>query len=216
MLARAEARAGDRPPTWDRIAAIYQAAGRVTQAERAAARAGGPSGGHPVALWATRTRARYGLPPDAARFRIAPDDEGAYVAAVRELLDLIYAGKTGPAQAKARAAEKKWKGAPGILAARCDLHLRLGDKGAAKRLCAQAVAAWPGTAWAHYLEGVIALQEHKDERAVATLRAAIAADPELAQAYRALGKALTRVKDDPGWGALAKDYQRQFGQALPR
>lgn len=214
LLARAETRAGEDASTWDRIAAIYQASGRVTQAEKAAARAGG--GAHPVAVWATRTRARYGLPPDGKKFRIAPDDEGAYVAAVRELLDLIYAGKTGPAQAKAKAAEKRWKGAPGILAARCDLHLRLGDKGAAKRLCAQAVAAWPGAAWAHYLEGVIALQEHKDARAVLTLRAAIVADPELAQAYRALGKALARTKDDAGWAALATEYQQKFGQALPR
>ncbi len=213
MLARAEARA--QGPAWERIAAIYQAAGSVTKAE-AAAKKSAAGDKHPVIAWATRTRARYGLPPDGKKFKIVPDDEGAYVAAVRELLDLIYAGKTGPAQVKARAAEKRWPRAPGILAARCDLQLRLGDKGGAKRLCAQAVAAWPGAAWAHYLEGVIALQEHKDGRAVAALRAAITADPELSQAYRALGKALSRTKDDAGWAALATEYQQRFGQALPR
>lgn len=218
LVAGVEARAGERAPVWDRVAAIYQATGRVTQAEAAARRSQDLAGAasHPILEWAARHRARYGLPPDARRWKIAPADEGDYVVAVRQLLDLIYADKVSEAQAAIRAAEKRWKGAPGILAARCDLHLRRGDRGAARTLCAQAVAAWNGAAWAHYLEGVMALQDHKDARAVTSLRAAVAADPELGQAYRALGKALTRTKDDAGWTALAAEYQRRFGQQLPR
>lgn len=219
LLPRAEERAGDRAPMWDRIAEIYQAAGAVTLAEGAAAHSAAlnkRAEPHPIAAWAAGTRARYGLPPDAKRWKIKPTEEGAYVQAVRELLDLVYANKMPEAQAKAKAAEKRWKGAPGILAARCDLHLRLNDKATAKKLCAQAVAAWKGTAWALYLEGVIGLQEHKDAAAVASLRAAIAADPGLGQAYRALGKALSRTKDDAAWQALATDYQQKFGTALPR
>ncbi|MBZ0238012.1 MAG: hypothetical protein K8M05_37210 [Deltaproteobacteria bacterium] len=218
LLPEVEKRAGDKAPVWDRVAAIYQATGRITQAEAAAKRAMAltKATSHPLVEWAARTRARYGLPPDGKRWKIAPADEGDYIAAVRELLDLIYAGKTGEAQAKARAAEKRWRGAPGILGARCDLHLRLGETAAAKRLCAQAIAGWKGAAWAQYLDGVIALQERKDARAAASLRAAITADPELAQAYRALGKALARQKDEAAWSALAEDYQKKFGQALPR
>lgn len=218
LLPEVEKRAGDQAPVWDRVAAIYQATGRISQAEGAARRAMAitKATSHPLVEWAARTRARYGLPPDGKRWKIAPADEGDYIAAVRELLDLIYAGKTGEAQTKARAAEKRWAGAPGILGARCDLHLRLGETGTAKRLCAQAVKAWSGAAWAQYLEGVIALQEHKDARAEVSLRAAIAADPELGQAYRALGKALARQKDDAAWNELAEVYQRKFGQALPR
>ncbi len=218
LVAQVEERAAERAPVWDRIAAIYQATGRITQAEAAAARSAAitNAGTHPVTEWATRTRARYGLPPDARRWKITPADEGAYVAAVRELLDLVYAGKIGQAQARARAAEKKWKGAPGILGARCDLHLRQGETAAAKKLCAQAIAAWSGAAWAHYLEGVMALQARKDSRAITSLRAAITADPELAQAYRALGKALGRTRDTAAWTTLADDYQRRFGQSLPK
>lgn len=221
ILPRAEERAGTRVPMWDRIAELYQAMGAVTLAEAAAAKSVAAAGAgaptvHPIAEWAARTRARYGLPPDGARWKIKPADEGAFIAAVRELLDLVYADKIADAQKRAKEAEKKWKGAPGILAARCDLHLRKGDRGGAKRLCAQAIAAWKGAAWAHYLEGVIGLQERRDARAVASLRAAIAADPELGQAYRALGKALSRTKDDAAWQKLAAEYQKKFGQTLPR
>ncbi|HUQ07493.1 MAG TPA: tetratricopeptide repeat protein [Kofleriaceae bacterium] len=218
LLAEVEKRAGERAPVWDRVAEIYQATGRISQAEAAARRsmAISKAPSHPLIEWSSRTRARYGLPPDAKRWKIAPADEGDYIAAVRELLDLIYAGKIPEAQAKARAAEKRWRNAPGILGARCDLHLRQGDTAAAKKLCAQAIAGWSGAAWAHYLEGVIALQEHKDARAEKSLRAAVTADPELGQAYRALGKALSRQKKDADWSALAATYQQKFGQALPR
>lgn len=218
LLPEVEKRAGEKVQVWDRVAEIYQATGRITQAEAAARKSMelSKAASHPLLEWSTRTRARYGLPPDARKFKISAADEGDYIAAVRELLDLIYAGKIAQAQAKARAAEKRWKGAPGILGARCDLHLRQNEVGAAKRLCAQAIAAWKGAAWAHYLEGVIALQEHKDARAETSLRAAIAADPELGQAYRALAKALVRQKKDAEWSALAEEYARRFGQGLPK
>jgi predicted Zn-dependent protease len=218
LLVEVEKRAGERAPVWDRVAEIYQATGRISQAEAAARRsmAISKAPSHPLIEWSARTRARYGLPPDGKKWKIAPADEGEYIAAVRELLDLIYAGKIPEASARARAAEKRWRGAPGILGARCDLHLRQGETAAAKKLCAQAIAGWSGAAWAHYLEGVIALQEHKDARAEKSLRAAVAADPELGQAYRALGKALYRQKKEADWSALAATYQQKFGQALPR
>lgn len=218
LLPEVEKRAGEKVQVWDRVAEIYQATGRITQAEAAARRAMelSKASSHPLLEWTARTRARYGLPPDGRKFKIAQSDEGDYIATVRELLDLIYAGKTAQAQAKARAAEKRWKGAPGILGARCDLHLRQNEVATAKRLCAQAIAAWPGAAWAQYLEGVIALQEHKDARAETSLRAAIAADPELGQAYRALAKSLVRQKKDAEWSTLAEQYAQKFGQALPK
>jgi tetratricopeptide (TPR) repeat protein len=218
LVGKIEERAGDRAPVWDRVAEIYQATGRVTFTEAAAKHSMEiqKATTHPLLEWAARTRARYGLPPDGKRWKIKPDDEGEYIAAVRELLDLIYAGKTAEAEGKARAAEKRWKGAPGILGARCDLHLRLGERGTAKKLCAQAIAGWKGAAWAQYLEGVMAIQEHKDAQAEVSLRAAIAADPELGQAYRALGKALQRAKNDAAWKTLADEYVRRFGQPLPK
>ncbi len=218
LLAQVEARAGERAPVWDEVATVYQVLGLVTHAERAAARSTAiakPTTPHPVTVWAGRTRARYGLPPDARRWKIAVDDEGEYVTAVRELLDLVYANKPARVATQAAAAEKRWKGAPGILAARCDLHLRQGELPRARPLCKQAIAGWAGAAWAQYLAGVIAFQDGQPKVAVGALRRAIAADPELAQAYRALAKALKVTGDKAGRQALATEYTRRFGSGLP-
>ena len=218
LMTQVEQRAGERAEAWDQVATIYQGLNLVTSAERAGARAaqlGKRTEPHPVVAWAGRTRARYGLPPDARRWKIAVADEGEYVLAVRELLDLIYASKTSEAVTKATAAEKRWKAAPGILAARCDLHLRQGELAKARTLCRQAIAGWPGAAWALYLGGVIAFQDGKPRDAVKSLQRAIAADPELAQAYRALGKALKVTNATAERDALAAEYQRRFGSALP-
>jgi len=65
------------------------------------------------------------------------------------------------------------------------------------------------------------LLELKETSAAATkagierLKKAIAVDPELAQAWRALGKAYQRAKDEKALQELAAEYQAKFGQALP-
>lgn len=209
--------AGERAEVWLAIATFYQGQNLVTRAEAAAARATAakPGSADDVVSWARRTRARYGLPPNAKRWKIGELDEGAYVAAVRELLDAIYANKLDDAKARAAAADKKWKNAPGLLAARCDLAMRTNQAGAARGLCDKAIAAWGGAAWALYLRGVLLVQGGKLKPAIASLRAAIAAEPELGQAYRALGKALDRAGDTAGRTALANEYAARFGQALP-
>lgn len=216
LLARLEARA-DRADVWLQIAAIYQAQTLVTRAEAAAARAHAitAGSGDDVTAWARRTRARYGLPPDARAWRIGADDEGAYVTAVRGILDSIYANQLPTAKKAAAAASKRWPGAPGLLAARCDLALRDNQLGAARKLCDQAIAAWPGAAWALYLRGILLLQSNKAAPAIASLRAAIAAEPELAQAYRTLGKAYDRTGDTAAKDALAADYAARFNARLP-
>ena len=47
------------------------------------------------------------------------------------------------------------------------------------------------------------------------LEAAIAADPDLGQAWRALGRAYRRVKDQRRLDELSKDYAAKFGSPLP-
>ena len=165
-------------------------------------------------IWATRLRARYGLPP-AGKAKIPEADEPTYVAAVREILDLVYASKFPAAEAKARLADKRWPRTPGVLGARCDLALRKGSAPAASALCDQAIKAWAGAAWAQYLRGVIALQRGKTAPAITALKAAVAAEPELAAAYRTLGKAYTMAGDRAGHDALDADYQQRFGSRLP-
>jgi tetratricopeptide (TPR) repeat protein len=201
------------PAAWLELAAAHQQLGNVTAAEQAVARAGATE--HPVQTWAVRVRARYGLPPNAARFRIGPTEEGAYVAAVRAVLDLTYAGKLTEAEQAASKAEKRWPRAPGLLAARCDLSFRQGNASRATQQCKAAIAGYDGAAWAHYLLGVLILRGRDTKAGIASLRKAITADPELAQAWRALGKALERAGDKAALETLRSEYQQRFRQTLP-
>ncbi|MBK9032453.1 MAG: hypothetical protein IPL61_14280 [Myxococcales bacterium] len=216
-LAQVDGLAGERVDVWLTLAQIYMSQGLVTLAERAADRAEAVTAGaaDEVRVWASRTRGRYGLPPGGAPGGIALADEGDYVNAVRELLAAIYADKFAVAKQQAAAAGKRWKGAPGLLAARCDLALRQQQLGAARALCDQAIAAWSGAAWALYLRGVLLVGAGKVQPAIASLRAAIAAEPELAQAYRTLAKALDRAGDAVGRAELAAAYAQRFGAKLP-
>lgn len=213
LVPRAEALAANDRAAWEQIAAIYQGQGMITSAEGAIAHVA-PGADHPVVTWAARRRARYGLPPDG-KGKVPPADEAAYVTAVRELLDLVYASKFPAAEAKAKAAEKRWPGTPGMLGARCDLALRKGAPAAAVGYCDKAIKVWPGAAWAQYLRGVMALQKGKTAPAITALRAAIAAEPELAAAYRTLGKAYSMAEDKAAHDALDAEYGQRFGARLP-
>ncbi len=202
-----------RAAAWEQIASIYQGLGALSWAEDAAAQTGVAD--HPIASWASRTRARYGVPRDGARFKITAATEAELVTTVRQILDLVYASKLADAERAARKAEKRWPGAPGILAARCDLAMRQKQDAAAKKLCRQAIDAYDGAAWAHYLLGILILKGKDTAAGVLELRAAIAADPGLGQAWRALAKALKRAKDQAALDELKKRYVEQFGQSLP-
>ncbi|MEZ4367920.1 MAG: hypothetical protein R2939_16815 [Kofleriaceae bacterium] len=101
---------------------------------------------------------------------------------------------------------------------RCELAVRQDRVAAARRACEAAIARAPGTSWAQYLLGVLRLRGTgaADTRAgIAHLRAAVDADPELAQAWRALAKALARAGDAAALDALRVEYQARFGRALP-
>jgi tetratricopeptide (TPR) repeat protein len=216
-LAEASERVGnlgeDAPRAWLEIATAHQAMGDITRAEQAIAKAGAAD--HPIAVWAKRVRARYGVPPDGKKFKLGPDDEADYVVAVRTILDLTYAGKLAEATLAARKAEARWPRAPGVLAARCDLVFRQGRAGEAQGHCKAAIAGYAGTAWAHYLLGVIILRGSNTAAGIASLQRAIAADPDLAQAWRALGKAYERSGDKAALEQLRRDYLGRFQQALP-
>jgi tetratricopeptide (TPR) repeat protein len=213
---RAMALREGRQVAWQQIASIYQGLGMLTLAEDAAAQIGVPD--DPISTWAARTRARYGVPRDGSKFKITPENEAELVGAVRQILDLIYAGKLPEAERAAKKADKRWPGAPGLLAARCDLLMRQKKEAAAKKLCQRAIDAYDGAAWAHYLLGILTLKNtsaKSTQAGIASLRAAIAADPTLGPAWRALAKALKRAKDQAALDDLKKRYVEQFGQPLP-
>ena len=136
--------------------------------------------------------------------------------AIRTGLNLIYANKFGEAERALAAAEKKWPGAPGITAARCDLAFRMGQLDAARAACSRALAADPDESWALYLMGTLLLRQPGSTAAgIAKLKRAIEVDPALAQAWRTLAKAYDRGHDQAALAELARAYQEKFGQSLP-
>jgi tetratricopeptide (TPR) repeat protein len=214
-LTLAEDRIGNLPTgageAWNRVIGAYLGLGALTWTEQAIAKA--KLEGGPAAEAIARTRARYGV-PRGARF-VAPEQEAALVVAVRVALNLVYANKFGEAERAIAAAGKKWPNAPGLLAARCDLDFRMNQIEAAHANCARALAADPEESWALYLLGTLFL---RDAGTTATgidkLKRAIAIDPDLAQAWRTLGKAYARGHDQAAFDQLARDYQAKFGQVL--
>ncbi|HUJ62179.1 MAG TPA: hypothetical protein VLX92_26915 [Kofleriaceae bacterium] len=199
---------------WKRLIGIYQTMGALTWTEDAIAAA--KLDRDPAAELVAEARARYGV-PRGAKF-VRPEAEGALVDAVRGALDLVYASKYGEAERAIDAGERKWRGAPGFEAARCDLLLRQGSTDAARGACVRAIAADPQESWALYLAGVIDLRDTSaggTRAGIASLKKAIAADPTLKQAWHALGKALERAHDATSLDEARKAYQAKFNEPLP-
>ncbi|HTL34347.1 MAG TPA: hypothetical protein VL326_14570 [Kofleriaceae bacterium] len=200
---------------WRALIGIYQGIGALTWTEEAIAQAKLEK--DDITPQLESTRARYGV-PKGAKF-VKPEDEGALVSAVRSALALVYANKYAEAEKAIAAGEKKWPGAPGLSAVKCDLAMRQTQLEPARAACNKALAADPNESWALYLSGVIALKDTSaagTSRGIDQLKRAIAADPDLGQAWRTLAKAYSRAKDQPALDKLAADYQQKFGSPLPR
>jgi tetratricopeptide (TPR) repeat protein len=197
---------------WRRVVALYMGMGALTWTEEALDK--GTLGSDPAATSIKQIRARYGVQRGGKY--IKPEDEAALVGAVKSSLDLVYASKFAEAGKAIAAAEKRWPGAPGLAASRCDLALRQDQVEAARAACARAIAVDPEESWALYLSGVIDFRDASATKAgIAKLRKAIAVDPDLGQAWRTLGKALDREHDKAGLAELAQAYQAKFGSPLP-
>jgi len=223
-LVSSEPRIAELPPdkakaAWLALAARYRELGAITWAEAAVAKAGVTGDGDAgISAWAATTRVRYGVPRDGARWKLTPPDEPAALAAVQGVLSRINTNKFDAAVKEASAAETRWPALPGLLAARCDLELRRGAAGAARQYCDRAIAQG-GSSWALYLRGVLELQgtsQAATAAGIARLRAAIELDPQLAQAWRTLGKALARIGATAELDKLAADYRARFNMTLPR
>ena len=216
VRARIPTLAQGQEQAWRALVAMYQRMNAVTWAEQAVAVApAGVDAGEEVA-WAQELRRRYGLPPNGKRHRIAPADEGAYVQTVRGVLDLVYAGKYDAAQAAAREALRRYPGAPGVYGALCDLWLRKGRYAEARGQCRRAVVAYDEASWPHYLLGIVELRYRRTAAGIRHLERAIALDPDLRQAYHALGKALARKQDAAARERLDQTYRARFDVPLPR
>jgi predicted Zn-dependent protease len=199
---------------WRQLIGMYQGMGALTWTEEAVAAANLAK--DDITPQIQSTRARYGV-PQGAKF-VQPEQEGALVAAVRGALSLVYASKYGEAQKAIAAGEKKWPGAPGFYAVRCDLHLRQTQLDQARAACNKALAIDPNESWALYLSGVIAFKDTSEagtKNGIEKLRRAIMVDPDLGQAWRTLGKAYQRAKDKEAFDKLSVEYGKKFGSPLP-
>jgi len=197
---------------WRRVIGIYSGLGALTWTDQAVAK--GKLEHEPAALANATTRARYGI-PRGAKF-VAPEQESALVSEIRAALQLIYSNKFGPAERTIAAADKKWPGAPGLIAARCDLSFRMGQFAAARATCNRALAADPSESWALYLLGTLLLRDAgTTPDGITKLKRAIEVDPELAQAWRTLGRVYARDGNKAAFEELGKRFQAKFGQPLP-
>jgi tetratricopeptide (TPR) repeat protein len=203
------------PEQWKKLIGFYMQLGSLTWTEEAIAAA--KLEHDPMAAEIKSTRSRYGV-PRGAKF-VKPEDEAALVGAVREALSLSNASKFADADKKLAVGEKKWPGAPGFAAVRCDLGLRQARLDAARAACNKALSIDPNESWALYLSGVIALKDTSStgtQNGIEKLKKAIAVDPELGQAWRTLAKAYARAKDNEALDELRKKYALRFGQPLPQ
>ncbi|WP_152629446.1 hypothetical protein [Haliangium ochraceum] len=199
---------------WTQLVAGLQALGAVTWVEQAIASAPAGVDTAEVQTWATQQRRRYGLPPNAARHRIAPADEGAYLRAVREALAVLYRGDRDGAWRAATSALQRYRNAPGLRAVQCDIELRRQRRGHARAHCQAALAAYSETSWARYLLGILELYARKNRAGIAQLERAIELDPSLQQAYRALHQAYGRTSQRAAQEQLEARYLERFGQVL--
>jgi predicted Zn-dependent protease len=222
-LVTIESRIASAPPdkaaaAWLLLAGQYRKMDAVTWAEDAIAKAGVTAGAdHGIAAWAATTRARNGIPRDGARWKLTPDDDAAAVTAVRNAISLVNASEFDPAAEAISAGERRWPALPGLLTARCALEFRRGALAAARKQCDRAIAQG-GSSWALYLRGVLEQDSGRPgatAAAIARFRAAIERDPDLAQAWRDLGRALERTKATSALDQLRLDYQARFGTRLP-
>ncbi|HSD86061.1 MAG TPA: hypothetical protein VLB44_01055 [Kofleriaceae bacterium] len=200
---------------WRRLIGIYQGLGSLTWTEEAVAQAKLEK--DDISPQIASDRARYGV-PKGAKF-VKPEQEGELVGAVRGALSLVYSNKYAEAQKAIAAGDKKWPGAPGFDAVRCDLSLRQTQLEPARAACSKALATDPNESWALYLSGVIALKDtsaNGTKLGIEKLRKAIEVDPDLGQAWRTLAKAYARAKDQPALDKLAADYAQKFGSPLPQ
>ena len=196
---------------WRRVIDLYKKMQALTWAEDAIAKA--KLDKDPLAAEIATTRTRYGIP----RAKVKPEQEGALLEAVKAANALINASKYGDADKALVTADKKWPNAPGVAAMRCSLGLQTSHVEAARAACSKALALDPNTSWALYLAGVIALRDASGTKAgIEKLQKAIAVDPDLGQAWRALAKAYARTGDKAAIEKLGVDYQARFGQPLPR
>jgi tetratricopeptide (TPR) repeat protein len=208
---RLSALPGDARRQWALLAVTYKELGSVTLAAEAAKQGKGPAD---VAEWAAHTGARYAVPPNGSKFGIEPAGEDDYISEVKSLLKLVYAKKFKEAETALRVAERRYKGAPGLLVVRCDMEIRRRRYPQARKFCSRALKTFEGAAWGHYLTGLLDKRDKKEASATKHLARAIELYPDLRHAYQVLAglhEAASRTEELTN---LRDAYHKRFGYPL--
>ena len=168
------------------VAAGYRELGAVTLTEEALALAGDAAGTKSLSTWTATARAHVGLPKDAGAFKVAVDDEPAYLALFGRIEERLRASDKVGAATLVRDGLARYPGAPGLLALRCDLELRAAQPKIARRTCTAALEADDGAARAHKLIASMDLDAGNRDGARAHLLRALTLDPDDPEAARML------------------------------
>jgi tetratricopeptide (TPR) repeat protein len=178
---------------WLALGRLYIEIGALSAAEEALVRAGASPGATQAAGELQRQRRSFGLPRSidqkkASRFRLAPEAEPDFVAAVLEVRALV-AG-TDPAGARRTADQKlrRYPNAPVLLTLACEASLLSERTQEAARSCAQALAIMEELPRAHYLTGIMAANAGRYPAAIKSLRRAIDLAPDQISFWRPLGE----------------------------
>ena len=180
------------------IARVYAEAGAVTAADRTLARAGDAPAIRQAAAEVLRTRRRMGLPKSVARFQLPPSAEPDYADTWDRLRNAMNAGDLKSAKTAVDTGLRKFPGAPGLIAADCEVLLRQDRPDQATKRCQEALAIMEDLPRAHYLLGCIQAEAGQHEAGVTSLKRAITLDPRNRAAWESLGdlmRALGRSKE---------------------
>jgi tetratricopeptide (TPR) repeat protein len=210
LLARAEGLVSPEPSAWLWLAQLQLAAGAISAAERAVARASGQKGAEQIAAACARTRWFVGFPKEP----LPPEREAAYVAtalAAHEQID-----RRNPVGARERAAQlaKDFPGTPAAAVIECRARSRGKDVAAIRTACQAAADGAPGAFLPHYILGLVASAMARWTDADAAMRRALAIDGSTPEVWASLAAVQQRLRAADGLRDLKSRYRERFGATL--
>jgi tetratricopeptide (TPR) repeat protein len=197
---------------WVALGRIYAEIGALTAAEEALVRAGAAPGVPRAAAELVKQRRALGLPrkvdlKKGSRFRLAPEAEADYAAAVLRARELVTAD-AGRARQVAEQELGRFPGAPGLLVVACEASMLSQRAREAARSCEEALAVMDDLPRAHYLSGLMAANGGRLEAGIKSLRRAIELAPDQQVFWKALGEVYRVAGRSREFRALLADQER--------
>ena len=207
----------DMPPAPQELSLLtlaYVDAGWLSRAERTARTHPDAKEQEQLLERAARVRRRTGLPQGSARYRIGPDEEPVYLARFERIRDHLRAERWVKAGLEREELQWAYPGVPGVLLLGCDEAVRRGQQDRAVAACQAALRAYPELPLAHLYAGQHAVTMGRGLQGLKHLRRAVELDPELQEAWPALGLVLEQRGMKAELQALSARYSARFGEPL--